>query len=261
MIYIAYCEQTKLTKVGYSDNVKQRMKTLKTTLFKEMIGDLKLEFKIHDYLRKKFKYMGEWYESSPSSVEFEINQILKDMNKLEYKEKTLNLLSDLLTILLKDKIANFTINLEHIKELICKNKTIISNSDIYDSDLYDDLIKKHLFSFLDNIDFFIVDNDEINNTLLWFSRRLFVIKKYLSERNISNKKRDLYFNILDCKLYKNKQGISEWINYKIPSVEDYWHLKNKVDYYNANIELIKVSSLLHKKDKIFNFNTTIKQFT
>jgi len=265
MIYIGCGKYTGLTKVGYSGNVEQRIKALAITLFSSFKGDFKLEAKIHRHLRKKFKHKGEWYEASPQSVESEIRKMFKIEKALEqaleHKIETHNKLINLLSILAKGKIDNFTMNIAQVKNIIYENKTIISNSDIYNSDLYDGLIKKHLFSFLNNIDLFVIDDDEMNKTLHWFALNLFTIRKYLSERSISSKKRNFYYNILDCKLYKNEQCISKWLNDNIPSPEDYWHLSNKITYYNANIEFIKVSSLLYKKDKISNFNTHIKQFT
>jgi len=101
MVYIAYHKGTGLTKVGYSKNTMQRMKQLGTILYKEIEGNRTLEAEIHHYL-KKFRHHGEWFSTSPQSVEFEIYEMFRG-------KEIINHLNDV-SLLLREWIRNENIN-------------------------------------------------------------------------------------------------------------------------------------------------------
>jgi len=274
MIYIIRSKDKNAYKIGYTDSLNSRIRQIQNgsaggdkscKLVHAEDGSLRFEKQILNELEEyKFEYSNnqEWVKCSLKTILTAIENI-----KIEndFKEKQIIFLEDVkvnLQKILSYSKKDFKVFLPDIISNLDKNKHYLNNKDLYQLLYqwidYKVLFYKHVVTFIENIDFFVPNSTTIEKNLWIFAKNIFTIKlniqKEIEDKLIQTK----YLDILNKKIYINKDTIAKYIEVNELKANEYWKIKNKVDKINENIELVQLSLMFYNKNSIKDFVTKIK---
>lgn len=98
----------------------------------------------------------------------------------------------------------------------------------------------------------------MNENLFIFIQNVFNIKNIIDKKYTKRTDKTKYLDILNKKIYNNRDIIMEEINLKNLNAKTYWELKNKISHINTNIDIVKLSQMIYRKEDINNFQSSIK---
>jgi len=228
-------------------------------------GTFKFEKQILNLLKQhKHNYLNheEWINCSLEKI-LETFQELKERNHFEENKKLyLEKKEQNLKHLILQSTDYFQLFISEIIEDFNHNKKYLKNENLdkllYEWLDYEVLFYQHTLLFIENIDFFVPNIKIMTNNLFHFIQNIFTIKEKLT---LDIKKQTLqhqYFNILNKKVYDNKDIIVEYMDTKMLDAKTYWSLKNKVNYINTNINIVQLSQMIYRNEEIGSFETSIK---
>lgn len=98
----------------------------------------------------------------------------------------------------------------------------------------------------------------MENNLFSLIRNIFTIKTIIEKKVKNETLKIKYFDILNKKIYDNKETIQRYMEITNLDAKTYWKVREQSSYINTNIEVVQLSQMLYRKEDIENFSGSVK---